>query len=56
MDKRPRQLLLDGFGLVFRATRVTRSGRVLIARDYGYRGWPMVVWLGNEHPDAPPSP
>jgi len=44
MALRPRQHLLPGFRLIFRATRTTRSGRVLLARDYGYRGWPLVVW------------
>jgi hypothetical protein len=46
VDQKPRQPLLPGFGIIFRATRTTRSGRVLVARDYGYRGWPMVVWVG----------
>ncbi len=43
---KPRQGLLPGFALIFRATRRTRSGLVLVAKDYGYRGWPMVVWVG----------
>jgi hypothetical protein len=41
-----RQQLLPGFDLIFRATRTTRSGLVLKARDYGYQGWPLVVWVG----------
>lgn len=45
-NKKPRQELLPGFSLIFRATRLTRSGRVLKAHDYGFRGWPMVVWVG----------
>jgi len=49
MAKMARQQLLPGFGLIFRATRTTRSGRVLKAHDYGFRGWPMVIWL--EDPD-----
>ena len=44
MGVKARQHLLPGFRLIFRATRTTRSGRVLYARDFGYRGWPMVVW------------
>jgi hypothetical protein len=51
MTKRGRQHLLPGFGLIFRATRTTRSGRVLKAHDYGYRGWPIVVWLEAENPE-----
>lgn len=51
MTKRGRQHLLPGFGLIFRATRTTRSGRVLKAHDYGYRGWPIVVWLEAETPE-----
>ena len=43
-------VLLPGFGLIFRATRTTRSGLVLRASDYGYRGWPLVVWIGPEFP------
>lgn len=41
--KRARQLLLPGFKLVFRATRTVRGGRVLYAKTYGLRGWPMVM-------------
>lgn len=52
MPNKGRQHLLPGFGLIFRATRTTRSGRVLKASDYGYRGWPMVVWLEAENPEA----
>ena len=46
MAKAGRQPLLPGFGLIFRATRTTRRGTVLKAKDYGYRGWPMVIWVG----------
>jgi hypothetical protein len=52
MAKQARQHLLPGFGLIFRATRTTRSGRVLKAHDYGYRGWPIVVWLEAETPEV----
>jgi hypothetical protein len=41
-----RQPLLPGFALIFRATRRVRGGRVLVAKDYGFRGWPMVIWVG----------
>ena len=41
-----------GFGVIFRATRTTRRGRVLKAHDYGYRGWPMVVWVGLDNSAA----
>jgi len=55
MAPRLRQPLLPGFGLIFRATRTTRSGRVLKARDFGYRGWPMVVWI-EQTPRERPGP
>ena len=52
MAEAPRQQLLPGFGLIFRATRTVRGGRVLKAHDYGHRGWPMVVWVGLDTPAA----
>lgn len=53
MGASPRQPLLPGFGLIFRASRTVRGGRVLFARDYGYRGWPMVVWIGTDPSERP---
>ena len=53
MGTSPRQPLLPGFGLIFRASRTVRGGRVLQARDYGYRGWPMVVWIGTDPSERP---
>ena len=41
--QKPKQLLLPGFKLVFRAYITLRSGRRLYARAYGLRGWPLVV-------------
>lgn len=52
VTEKSRQPLLPGFGLIFRASRTVRGGRVLYARDYGYRGWPMVVWLGESLPET----
>jgi hypothetical protein len=55
MGIKSRQQLLPGFGLIFRAIRTTRSGRVLKAHDYGFRGWPMVVWM-EATPKERPGP
>lgn len=55
MGLKPYQHLLPGFRLIFRATRTTRSGRVLAARDYGYRAWPMVIWSEAEPNSKKPS-
>lgn len=32
-----------GWVLIFRAWRRDRSGKVIYARDYGYRAWP--IWV-----------
>jgi hypothetical protein len=32
-----------GFMLIFRASKHDKDGNVLYAKDYGLRGWPLVV-------------
>ena len=51
---RPIQPILPGFGLIFRTKRRSRGGRILVAKDYGIRAWPMVVWLDSKNEDDEP--
>jgi hypothetical protein len=36
-----------GFRLIFRATKHDRNGNLLYARDYGLRGFPILVPVGR---------
>lgn len=36
-----------GFRLIFRATKTDKNGNKLFARDYGLRGWPILVPVGK---------
>jgi hypothetical protein len=36
-----------GFMLIFRASKTDKDGNKVYAKDYGLRGWPLVVPIGK---------
>lgn len=36
-----------GYRLIFRAWKTDRDGNRVYAKDYGLRGWPLVVPVGK---------
>jgi len=47
MAKKPKPVIPPGYKLIFRAWKTGRNGNRLYARNYGLRGWPLVVPVGK---------